>query len=63
MDHAPTVQNYLILGDALLSIQEPADAIIAFQQAMDIDSHKETNEMGLAPRDPPYRKKRRVISL
>ncbi|CAJ1365471.1 unnamed protein product [Effrenium voratum] len=41
VDHAPTVQNYLILGDALLSIQEPADAIIAFQQAMDIDSHKD----------------------
>lgn len=34
MDHAPTVQNYLILGDALLSIQEPADAILAFQQAL-----------------------------
>lgn len=41
VDHAPTVQNYLILGDALLSIQEPADAILAFQQAMEIDSHKD----------------------
>eukprot|EP00931_Biecheleriopsis_adriatica_P087453 TRINITY_DN61918_c0_g1_i1.p1 TRINITY_DN61918_c0_g1~~TRINITY_DN61918_c0_g1_i1.p1 ORF type:complete len:1362 (+),score=379.50 TRINITY_DN61918_c0_g1_i1:247-4086(+) len=37
VDHAPTVQNYLTLGDALLSIQEPADAIKAFQQAMDIE--------------------------
>jgi len=40
VDHAPTVQNYLILGDALLSIQEPADAIIAFQQAMELESFK-----------------------
>jgi tetratricopeptide repeat protein 21B len=40
VDHKPTVQNYLILGDALLSIQEPADAIKAFQQAMDIDKGK-----------------------
>eukprot|EP00928_Gymnodinium_smaydae_P093057 TRINITY_DN7707_c1_g1_i1.p1 TRINITY_DN7707_c1_g1~~TRINITY_DN7707_c1_g1_i1.p1 ORF type:complete len:1369 (+),score=395.70 TRINITY_DN7707_c1_g1_i1:73-4107(+) len=37
VDHKPTVQNYLILGDALLSIQEPSDAIKAFQQAMEID--------------------------
>mmetsp|Transcript_138949 Transcript_138949/g.443691 ORF Transcript_138949/g.443691 Transcript_138949/m.443691 type:complete len:1347 (-) Transcript_138949:215-4255(-) len=40
VDQQPTVQNYLILGDALLSIQEPADAIKAFQQAMDIDKGK-----------------------
>lgn len=40
VDHQPTVQNYLILGDALLSIQEPSDAIKAFQQAMDIDKSK-----------------------
>jgi tetratricopeptide repeat protein 21B len=37
VDHQPTVQNYLILGEALLNIQEPADAIKAFQQAIDID--------------------------
>jgi tetratricopeptide repeat protein 21B len=40
VDHQPTVQNYLILGDALLSIQEPSDAIKAFQQAMEIDKGK-----------------------
>lgn len=40
IDQQPTVQNYLILGDALLSIQEPADAIKAFQQAMEIDKGK-----------------------
>jgi len=40
VDQQPTVQNYLILGDALLSIQEPADAIKAFQQAMEIDKGK-----------------------
>ena len=27
VDHEPTVPNYLTLGDALLAIQEPADAI------------------------------------
>lgn len=41
IDHQPTVQNYLILGDALLSIQEPADAIKAFQQAMDLDNGRQ----------------------
>lgn len=40
VEHQPTVQNYLILGDALLNIQEPADAIKAFQQAIDIDKGK-----------------------
>jgi len=40
VDHQQTVQNYLILGDALLSIQEPSDAIKAFQQAMEIDKGK-----------------------
>eukprot|EP00933_Yihiella_yeosuensis_P014694 TRINITY_DN13064_c0_g5_i1.p1 TRINITY_DN13064_c0_g5~~TRINITY_DN13064_c0_g5_i1.p1 ORF type:complete len:1194 (-),score=308.92 TRINITY_DN13064_c0_g5_i1:80-3229(-) len=40
VDHAPTVSNYLTLGDALLSIQEPADAIKAFQQAIDIEKGK-----------------------
>merc|ERR1711871_1491315 len=40
VDHQPTVQNYLILGDALLAIQEPADAIKAFQQALDIEKGK-----------------------
>jgi len=40
VDHQPSVQNYLILGDALLSIQEPSDAIKAFQQAMEIDKGK-----------------------
>jgi len=40
VDQQPTVQNYLILGDALLSIQEPADAIKAFEQAMEIDKSK-----------------------
>merc|ERR1719393_55306 len=40
VDHKPTLQNYLILGDALLSIQEPSDAIKAFQQAMEIDKSK-----------------------
>lgn len=40
VDQQATVQNYLILGDALLSIQEPADAIKAFQQAMEIDNGK-----------------------
>eukprot|EP00930_Biecheleria_cincta_P046675 TRINITY_DN32219_c0_g1_i1.p1 TRINITY_DN32219_c0_g1~~TRINITY_DN32219_c0_g1_i1.p1 ORF type:complete len:1347 (+),score=315.58 TRINITY_DN32219_c0_g1_i1:89-4129(+) len=40
VDHAPTVPNYLTLGDALISIQEPADAIKAFQQAMDIEKGK-----------------------
>jgi tetratricopeptide repeat protein 21B len=40
IDHQPTVQNYLILGDALLAIQEPADAIKAFEQAIAIDKGK-----------------------
>eukprot|EP00929_Paragymnodinium_shiwhaense_P082600 TRINITY_DN4361_c0_g1_i1.p1 TRINITY_DN4361_c0_g1~~TRINITY_DN4361_c0_g1_i1.p1 ORF type:complete len:1382 (-),score=431.24 TRINITY_DN4361_c0_g1_i1:166-3750(-) len=40
VDHKPTLQNYLILGDALLSIQEPADAIKAFQQAREEDKGK-----------------------
>jgi len=40
VDHQPTVQNYLILGDALLSIQEPADAIKAFEQALDSEKGK-----------------------
>jgi len=40
VDHQPTIQNYLILGDALLSIQEPTDAIKAFQQAMELDKGK-----------------------
>lgn len=40
VDHQPTVQNYLILGDALLAIQEPSDAIKAFQQAKDMDKGK-----------------------
>lgn len=40
IDQQPTVQNYLILGDALLSIQEPADAIKAFQKAMEVDKGK-----------------------
>mmetsp|Transcript_72654 Transcript_72654/g.187410 ORF Transcript_72654/g.187410 Transcript_72654/m.187410 type:complete len:1345 (-) Transcript_72654:48-4082(-) len=40
VDQQPTVQNYLILGDALLSIQEPADAIKAFEQAMELDKGK-----------------------
>eukprot|EP00442_Polarella_glacialis_P051442 CAMPEP_0115123512 /NCGR_PEP_ID=MMETSP0227-20121206/47587_1 /TAXON_ID=89957 /ORGANISM="Polarella glacialis, Strain CCMP 1383" /LENGTH=1331 /DNA_ID=CAMNT_0002525899 /DNA_START=18 /DNA_END=4010 /DNA_ORIENTATION=- len=40
VDHAPTVQNYLTLGDALLSIQEPEDGIKAFQQAMEIEKGK-----------------------
>ena len=34
------VQNYLTLGDALLSIQEPGDAIKAFQQAIEVDKGK-----------------------
>uniref|UniRef100_A0A7S2HRG3 Tetratricopeptide repeat protein 21B n=1 Tax=Zooxanthella nutricula TaxID=1333877 RepID=A0A7S2HRG3_9DINO len=45
VDHAPTVQNYLILGDALVSIQEPADAIKAFNQAMEIDKGKGSPEL------------------
>mmetsp|Transcript_68417 Transcript_68417/g.198374 ORF Transcript_68417/g.198374 Transcript_68417/m.198374 type:complete len:1349 (+) Transcript_68417:99-4145(+) len=40
VDQQPTVQNYLILGDALLSIQEPADAIKSFYQALEIDRGK-----------------------
>jgi tetratricopeptide repeat protein 21B len=40
VDQQATVQNYLILGDALLAIQEPADAIKAFNQAMEIDKGK-----------------------
>merc|ERR1719258_436375 len=40
VDHQPTVQNYLILGDALLAIQEPGDAIKAFQQALEIEKGK-----------------------
>mmetsp|Transcript_60950 Transcript_60950/g.108295 ORF Transcript_60950/g.108295 Transcript_60950/m.108295 type:complete len:1353 (-) Transcript_60950:75-4133(-) len=45
VDHAPTVQNYLILGDALLSIQEPDDAIKAFQEALDIEKGKGDPEL------------------
>lgn len=40
VDQQPTVQNYLFLGDALLAIQEPADAIKAFQQALEIEKGK-----------------------
>jgi len=40
IDQQPTVQNYLTLGDALLAIQEPTDAIKAFQQAMEVDKSK-----------------------
>eukprot|EP00927_Polykrikos_kofoidii_P039026 TRINITY_DN3346_c0_g1_i3.p1 TRINITY_DN3346_c0_g1~~TRINITY_DN3346_c0_g1_i3.p1 ORF type:complete len:1345 (+),score=240.06 TRINITY_DN3346_c0_g1_i3:136-4170(+) len=40
VDHQPNIRNYLILGDALLSIQEPADAIKAFEQAMSLDKGK-----------------------
>jgi len=37
VDHRPTVQNFLTLGDALLAIQEPDDAIKAFRQALDLE--------------------------
>lgn len=31
VDHQPSADNYLILGDALLAIHEPQDAIMSFQ--------------------------------
>ncbi|CEL95321.1 unnamed protein product [Vitrella brassicaformis CCMP3155] len=33
--HQPTLANYLALGEALMAIQEPSDAITAFQQALE----------------------------
>jgi len=45
VDQKPTVENHLILGDALLAIQEPADAIKAFQQAMDTDGGKKDHAL------------------
>lgn len=41
IDHLPTVQNYLTLGDALINIQEPGDAIKAFQQAIELDQGRQ----------------------
>ena len=34
VDATPTSENYLILGDALLAIHEPMDAIVAYHAAL-----------------------------
>merc|ERR1719262_1655619 len=38
VDHQPTAENYLILGEALLSIHEPGDAIQVFQEALKVNA-------------------------